>query len=139
MMPGDTSLSADQCTYSSLERRRKYICNYLPLFFPGIFTTISAREAAVSRHHGGPIEGPPETPRTSQTNGTEGFKEGAVTYDAERFNSFIFKVVSNDTADIADVHKRHMFVCLLRKDKNSKEAMREEMEANPAGCARQRR
>ena len=26
---------------------------------------IAVRETGVSRHHGGPIEGPPETPRTS--------------------------------------------------------------------------
>ena len=28
--------------------------------------TIAVRETGVSRHHGYPIEGPPETPRTSQ-------------------------------------------------------------------------
>ena len=27
---------------------------------------IAVRETGVSRHHGGPIEGPPETPRTSE-------------------------------------------------------------------------
>ena len=33
---------------------------------------IAVRETGVSRHQGGPIEGPPETPRTSQHYRTEG-------------------------------------------------------------------
>ena len=33
---------------------------------------IAVRETGVSRHHGGPIEGPPETPRTSQDYHIEG-------------------------------------------------------------------
>ena len=32
----------------------------------------AVRETGVSRHHGGPIEGPPETPRTSQHYHIEG-------------------------------------------------------------------
>lgn len=35
---------------------------------------VAVREAAVSRQHGGPIEGPPETPRTSQHCRIQGFK-----------------------------------------------------------------
>ena len=37
--------------------------------------TLAVRETGVSRHHGGPIEGPPETPRTSQHYRIEGIKE----------------------------------------------------------------
>ena len=33
---------------------------------------LTVRETSVSRHHGGPIEGPPETPRTSENVGTVG-------------------------------------------------------------------
>ena len=33
---------------------------------PATGRLIGVRETGVSRHHGGPIEGPPETPRTSQ-------------------------------------------------------------------------
>ena len=35
---------------------------------------IAVRETGVSRHQGGPIEGPPETPRTSQHYRIEGIK-----------------------------------------------------------------
>ena len=35
---------------------------------------IAVRETGVSWHHGGPIEGPPETPRTSQHYRIEGIK-----------------------------------------------------------------
>jgi len=35
---------------------------------------IAVRETGASRHHGGPIEGPPETPRTSQYYHIEGTK-----------------------------------------------------------------
>ena len=31
-----------------------------------VYRLIAVRETGVSRHHGGSIEGPPETPRTSQ-------------------------------------------------------------------------
>ena len=34
----------------------------------------AVRETSVSLHHGGPIEGPPETPRTSQHYRVEGIK-----------------------------------------------------------------
>jgi len=35
---------------------------------------VAVRKASVSRQHGGPIEGPPETPRTSQHYRIQGFK-----------------------------------------------------------------
>ena len=34
----------------------------------------AVRETSVSRHHGGPIDGPPETPRASQHYRIEGIK-----------------------------------------------------------------
>ena len=37
----------------------------------------AVRETSVSRHHGGPIEGPPETPRISLYYRINGFKGGA--------------------------------------------------------------
>ena len=43
-----------------------------------IYKTIqrtSVRETGVSRYHRGQIEGPPETPRTSQYNGIQGLRE----------------------------------------------------------------
>ena len=39
-------------------------------------TYIAVRETGVSRHQGGPLEGPPETPRKSQHYRIEGIKGG---------------------------------------------------------------
>jgi len=36
--------------------------------------TIRRSDTGVSRHHGGPVAGPPETPRASQHYGIEGLK-----------------------------------------------------------------
>ena len=36
-----------------------------PLYQLNLFATFAVRETDVSRHQGGPIEGSPETPRTS--------------------------------------------------------------------------
>ena len=50
---------------------------------------IAVRETGVSRHQGGPIEGPPETPRTSQRYRIGGFQRGPQSGppDAERRQS----------------------------------------------------
>ena len=58
------------CSFLTVERQpdRKTVTDRL----------IAIRETGVSRHHGGPIEGPSETPRTSQhyrIEGIEGVKE----------------------------------------------------------------
>ena len=43
-----------------------YTCWILDSLSPCLMAPVLAvRETSVSRHHGGPIEGPPETPRTS--------------------------------------------------------------------------
>ena len=43
-------------------------------WYPSNITTLSYREASVSRHHEGSIKGPPDTSQRSRHHGTEGFK-----------------------------------------------------------------
>ena len=44
--------------------------------------TLAVRETGVSRHQGGPIEGPPETPRTSQHYHIEGLNIFSLYYNS---------------------------------------------------------
>ena len=50
----------------------------------------AVRETSVSRHHGGPIEGPPETPRTSQHYHIEG-----INYVKGNGNSFLSVIAAH--------------------------------------------
>ena len=49
-----------------------FVQNSFPSVKRLLDSLIAVRETGVSRHQGGPIEGPPETPRTSQHYHIEG-------------------------------------------------------------------
>ena len=56
--------------------------------------TITVRETGVSRHQGGQIEGPPDSPRTSQYYRIEGIK-GVPDGQKEIKNSFLSVLTAN--------------------------------------------
>ena len=77
------------------------------LSFHFLTQTLAVRETSVSRHHGGPIEGPSETPHTSQHYHIEGIKELIIPHLQTQFLV--------DDLDVPDgihvaLHVRHVVV-----------------------------